>query len=270
MNPQGAFCLGASNTTTVVLGKNAITIDNSKTPARIYINEAPFFYIPVPGTLVKDFSNLIPSRAGFNPAGALRIGIRNTEFLDIGLLKIDNTVVPPQVFANDVALPPVESPEDTNQYNYYTNADAIGDQDTLPNTVSFEDDTTNTVVSLFNNGDGINNVLKFTNKGVYEIVFKADIVADGFPVFELLGSIYLTSMVNDSILNPNTGLYLVANDTIPQSDIVFTNGTSSKTITFNIVLTESNTVIGVGTNMPGDITFSAYSGVSIRQIGTLP
>jgi hypothetical protein len=269
MNPSGAMCLGASNTNSIVLGHNAIAIDNSKTPAQIYINEAPFFYIPVPGTLVKDFSNLIPSRAGFNPSGTLRIAYKNTEFLDMGLLKIDNTVVPPQVFANGAALPPVEIPEDLSRYNYYTNADAIGDQDTLPNTVSFEDDTTNTVVSLFNNGDGINNVLKFTNKGVYEIIFKADIVADGFPAFDLLGSIYLTSMVNDSILNPNTGYYLDANDTIPQSDIVFTNGTSSKTITFNIVLIESDTVIGVGTNMPGDITFSAYSGVSIRQIGAL-
>lgn len=268
LNPSGSMCVGAVNTNTIILGEG-ITIDNTKTPAQIYINDAAYFYIPPPGSVIKDFSTDVPSSAGFNPSGTLRIGTGNTEVLDIGPLKIDNTVMPSQIFANGVALAPVEKPQDIDTYEYFLTSDATGDQNTLKNNVSFAPATANTVVSLINDGSGTNNIFNFAKKGVYEIQFNADVVANGFPEFETLGNVYLTSMSNGSVYDFLTGTYLVINDTISQSDIAFPTGESSQTITFNMYLTEDNTYIGVGTNMPGDIIISAYSFVKIRQIGTL-
>jgi hypothetical protein len=55
---------------------------------------------------------------------------------------------------------------------------------------------------------------------------------------------------------------------IPQSNIMFSKGnTTSETITFNIHTTESNTIIGVGTDMIGEITLKSASFVKIKQIG---
>jgi hypothetical protein len=271
MNPSGAMCLGASNTNSIVLGHNAIAIDNSKTPAQIYINEAPFFYIPVPGTLVKDFSNLIPSRAGFNPSGTLRIAYKNTEFLDMGLLKIDNTVVPPQVFANGAALPPVESPDDTDQYSYYVLPEATGNGQTLE--VYFQPDPVNPInrvvaeiasVDPFNNGG-----LEIYRKGIYEVEFQVNVNSeDVLSEQSLDGSVFLKAMYPDNVLNPSTGAHLSANEMIPQSNIMFSKGnTTSETITFNIYTTGSNTIIGVGTDMIGEITLKSPSFVKIKQIG---
>ena len=54
---------------------------------------------------------------------------------------------------------------------------------------------------------------------------------------------------------------------VPQSNIAFSKGESSATITFNVYTTEANSVIGVGTDMIGNITLRSSSFVKIRQIG---
>jgi hypothetical protein len=267
MNPLGAFCLGASNTNSIILGDNAITIDNSKTPAQIYINDAPFF--PTPSTF-KDFSTIFES-TGLNPSGVLRIGTSNTEFLDMGQLKIDNTVVPPQIFANDVALQPVERPEDTDQHSYYVSPATTGNGQTLQ--VYFRPyipGSTNRVVVEIDIDDPFNNGgLEIFQKGVYEVEFYVNVNSEDVNSGESLdGSVFLKAMDPDNVLNPSTGEHLSANEMIPQSNIAFSKGnTTSEIITFNIYITESNTIIGVGTDMIGEITLLYASFVKIKQIG---
>lgn len=268
MNPSGAMCLGAVNTNNIILGDNAIIIDNTKTPAQIYINDVAYF--PTPGSFI-DFSVLIPSTAGFNPPGTLRIGTSNTGTLDIGNIKIDNTVVPPQVFANGAALPPVESPEDTNQYSYYVSPETTGNGQTLQ--VYFQPfipGSFNRVVAEIDIDDVTENGgLEIYLKGVYEVEFYVNVNSEDVNSGESLdGSVFLKAMYSDNVLNPITGANLDANEMIPQSNIMFSKGnTTSETITFNIYITATNTIIGVGTDMIGDITLKPASFVKIRQIG---
>ena len=103
LNPAGSLCFGANTTSGVSIGFNdAITIDNTTTPAKITINGTIY---NGSGTST-DFTTLILSNAGFNPSGSLNIGTSNTNEITIGPLKIDNTVVPPQIYMNGVSLPP--------------------------------------------------------------------------------------------------------------------------------------------------------------------
>jgi hypothetical protein len=120
LNPAGTLCLGAINTSEVLIG-NAIKINNDTTPVEIYFHE-----IKVPdasGTLL-NFDNVITSKAGLNPSGTLHIGVSTTNEVDMGLLKIDNTVVPPQVYINGVAYPPIEIPV---AHDYTLAEDSTGD-----------------------------------------------------------------------------------------------------------------------------------------------
>ena len=257
MNPSGAMCLGAVNTNNIILGDNAIAIDNTKTPAQIYINGVAYF--PTPGSFI-DFSVLIPSTAGFNPPGTLRIGTSNTGTLGIGNIKIDNTVTPSQIFANGVALPPVESPEDITQYSYYLTSDITGNRENLPVYFQSADDPDfNRVVKLSDDNAGF----EFFQIGIYEIQFEADVNSGE----SLDGSVFLKAIAADNILNHSTGTYLDAGEMVPQSNIAFSKGESSATITFNVYTTEANSVIGVGTDMIGNITLRSSSFVKIRQIG---
>jgi hypothetical protein len=121
LNPVGTLCLGAINTIEVLIG-NAIKIDN--TTAEIYFHD-----IKVPTTTdgtLSNFDSVITSKAGLNPSGDLRIGI-STSQIDMGLLKIDNTVVPSQIYVHGVAYPPI----DKELHHYFLAADASGDVNSL-------------------------------------------------------------------------------------------------------------------------------------------
>ena len=114
LNSAGTLCLGAINTSIVLIG-NAIKIDN--TTAEITIDGEDYSGA---GTQTV-FPNIISS-VGLNPAGTLHIGTSNTSEVIMGPLKIDNTVVPSQIYVDGKALAPdslSNSDEFTLENDYY-------------------------------------------------------------------------------------------------------------------------------------------------------
>ena len=127
LNPAGILCLGAINTSIVLIG-NAIKIDN--TTSEITINGIK---VPDASGTQLNFDSVINSKAGLNPSGTLHIGVSTAQII-MGLLKIDNTVIPSQVYINGVAYPPIEIPV---AHDYTLAEDSTGDKDTLSDQISF-------------------------------------------------------------------------------------------------------------------------------------
>jgi hypothetical protein len=255
INPVSSLCFGVINTDTIILGiqNGAIKIDNTKTPAEISINGVVYF--PTPGAAFKDFTNLIPLE-GFNPTGTLYIGNSNTSNVELGLLKIDNATVPPQIFLTSVATVPIISPVDTNSYAHYLTSNVIGNKDTLQKNINSFTAIypINKVVSLGKN----RNDFLLIDGGGYEIEFNVE--------GSLLLSVYLVVKNRNSILDFSTGLYLEEYSEIPQSNITLTAAETSKTIKFNIYTKTPKTIIYFGTNSLTDITLKPGSYIKIKHL----
>ena len=161
LNPTGSLCFGAINTTEVSIGfDDAITIDNTKTPAEIY-----FHGVKVPninGTQT-DFTSLIASNEGFNPSEVLNIGTSNTSEITIGPLKIDNTVVPPQIYINEIAYFPID--KDLHYYSLF--ADTSGDANSLPSSLIIINDDGNNTITITDN-----NIINLVEGGIYEFTIE--------------------------------------------------------------------------------------------------
>ena len=161
LNPAGTLCVGAINTSEILIG-NAIKIDN--TTEEIYFHD-----IKVPTTTdgtLSNFDSVITSKAGLNPSGALRVGI-STSQIDMGLLKIDNTVVPSQIYVHDVAYPPI----DKDLHYYFLAADASGDVNSLPSTIVLINGDGNDEITITNN-----NIINLVEGGIYEFTIEVIII----------------------------------------------------------------------------------------------
>lgn len=196
---------------------------------------------------------------GFNPSGTLHIGTSNTGEVNMGPIKIDNTVVPSQLFIKNITPIPTINPADTNIYDYYLTSNATGNKDTLQNINSFTPSTAtanpgNKVVSL---GKSRSEFLLIYGGG-YEIEFKVE----GSPLL----SVYLVVKNRQSVLDFKTGLYLEEDSKIPNSNIIFTSAESSKTIKFNIYAKSAKTLIYFGTDSLTDIMLKTGSYIKIKQI----
>ena len=239
LNPTGSLCFGANNTTNVSIGfDDAITIDN--TTAEISINGTIY---NGSGTQT-NFTSLILSNAGFNPSGSLNIGTSNTSEITIGALKIDNTVVPPQLYMNGISLPPsglTVSGDKFTLQNDVTN----GDYSTINNDLIFIASVDN--IPNVSVGSGSLNKLAFLNDGIYQITIKISVVNDVIRDGDTQ-NIFLRALLMDASGAGFTGFYNVddlttqpsGNAPIENSDIDFTF--SGGDISFELMLEKTFTV----------------------------
>jgi hypothetical protein len=176
LNPAGTLCLGAINTIEVLIG-NAIKINNTTATAEITIDGETYSGTGTPTV----FPNII-SRAGLNPTGTLHIGTSNTSEIDMGLLKIDNTVVPPQIYINGISVPPGSLTNTSDKFILENNV--IQDNSDinlspLSKTLRFINVNNSTIVTVGSipdgQGNGQNNVLVIAQQGLYEFNVKFNI-----------------------------------------------------------------------------------------------
>ena len=246
LNPTGTLCFGANNTTSVSIGfDDAITIDNATTPAEISVNGTIY---NGSGTQT-NFTPLILSNAGFNPSGYLNIGTSNTREITIGSLKIDNTVVPPQLYMNGIALPPtgIALPLDDT---FALFANAIGDDDTIADNVVFIKTVNNNLNLIV---DPINpNTITIKQKGIYEFTFNLNVYNDSANEDETMS--FRLVAATDGFYIDDIGNFQLANDEpLPGSEINFTFNSSSNdlsaSVTFLVYVssdTDVSLAMGVG------------------------
>ena len=272
LNPTGSLCFGANNTSDVSIGfDDAITIDN--TTAEISINGEVY---NGSGTQT-NFTPLILSNAGFNPSGSLNIGTSNTSEITIGSLKIDNTVVPPQLYMNGVSLPPGGLASNGDKFTLQNDV-ANGNYSTINNNLIFianVDNIPNVSVS-----SGNLNRLAFLNHGIYQITIKISVVNDAIRDGDTQ-NIFLRALSMPNSGAEFTGFYNVddltiqtsANSPIENSVIEFTfsDGNISpvlmleKTFTVGVLNIDDFSVIN-----PARFTIGSGSSdpISINKIGT--
>ena len=273
LNPAENLCFGANTTSGVSIGfDDAITIDNTKTPTEIY-----FHGIKVPdtsGTPI-NFTSLIASTEGFNPSGFLNIGTSNTSEITIGPLKIDNTVVPSQIYINNRAYSPIEL---SVGHEYTLTEDSTGDKDDLADQVSFINVDGNDIVRVigklvtlpipvdfidpFGNGPPTAThytMLELVDGGTYEFNMDINVInAGSLPMW----------------FGNNPSLYLVISSSstiIDESNIVldFSSATSQYNKKFNLNA-EAGTRVYFDTNVTKgwSSSFSNIGGITILKNGT--
>ena len=240
LNPTGSLCFGANNTAGVSIGfEDAITIDN--TTAEISINGEVY----IGSGTQTNFTPLILSNAGFNPSGYLNIGTSNTREITIGSLKIDNTVVPPQLYMNGIALPPngiALPPDDT----FELVSDAMGDNDSIASDVE--------LIKTVNNNSNLivptakPNTITIMQNGIYEFTFNLSVF--NYPTYDGDAMSFRLVAATEGFYIDNTNNDPLGNGSLlPGSEII---------VTFN--------------NLPGSLiaskTFIVYvgsdSGVSLN------
>ena len=224
LNPTGTLCFGANNTTSVSIGfDDAITIDNIT--AEISVNGTIY---NGSGTQT-DFTSLILSNAGFNPSGSLNIGTSNTSEITIGSLKIDNTVLPPQIYMNGVSLPPGSLTFSGDKFTLQN--DVIQDNylDPLYRELQFNNVNNSTIVLVDTalDGadppapDGLNNMLKLVQSGIYAFNVK-------YNINNSLGSGSGNIVLRGSGFQGEDGTIPSSGDIIDSEiEFTFTNGTGT-------------------------------------------
>ena len=261
LNPAGTLCLGSINTSIILIG-NAIVINNTTATAEITINSEVYI-----GTGTQtNFTALIPSKAGLNPTGTLHIGTSNTSEVIMGLLKIDNTVVPPQVYINGIALPPGSGVEnDSDKFEITT--DINGTQDTIAaagsGNLQFIKTVNNDTNLLVNSLDS--SLITIMQSGVYEFTFNINIDdgINGESVDILLNT------ASEGFYNNITDTLLDEGTKIPDSNFgIAFNGSAT-------TLSASNTFsVYVGTDSGANLTigFTPFQDpdldLHINKIGT--
>jgi hypothetical protein len=272
LNPAGTLCLGAINTSIILIG-NAIKIDNTTATAEITIDDEAYI-----GTGTQtNFTALIPSKAGLNPTGTLHIGTSNTSEVIMGSLKIDNTVVPPQIYINEIALAP-SGLAATNSDKFTLQGDVTGNYSTINGDLIFIANVDNIAnVSVADSGL---NKLSFAslNHGIYQITIKIKINNEVTRNGETQ-NIFLRALPMPESGAGFTGFYnfddltiqTSENAPIANSNIEFTFDDSSSTLEQEITFT-----VGVlnqaETSAPSSASFTIGSGssdpISIKKIGT--
>ena len=268
LNPVGTLCLGAINTSEVLIG-NAIKIDNTTATAEITIDGEVYS-----GTGTQTvFPNIISS-AGLNPTGILRIGTSNTSEVIMGPLKIDNTVVPPQIYINEIALPPGGLAVSSDKFTLQ--GDVTGNYSTINGDLIFianVDNIANVSVA------GLNKLaFASLNHGIYQITIKITINNEVTRNGETQ-NIFLRALLMPDSAAGFTGFYnfddltiqTPENAPIANSDIEFTF--SSGNIELMIEKTFTVGVLNQAeTSAPSSATFTIGSGssdpISIKKIGT--
>ena len=244
LNPTGSLCFGANNTSDVSIGfDDAITIDN--TTAEISINGEVY---NGSGTQT-NFTPLILSNAGFNPSGSLNIGTSNTSEIIIGSLKIDNTVVPPQLYMNGVALPPTGialPPDDT----FELFANATGDDDTIADNVVFIKTVNNNLNLIVDPTKP--NTITIKQNGIYEFTFNLNVYNDPINVGDEMS--FRLVAATDGFYIDDIGNFQLANDEpLPGSEINFTFNSSSNVLSASVTFlvyvssdTDVSLAMGIG------------------------
>jgi hypothetical protein len=270
LNPVGTLCLGAINTSIVLIG-NAIKIDNTTAISEITIDGEAYVSNGSPTV----FPNIISS-AGLNPTGTLRIGTSNTSEVIMGLLKIDNTVVPPQIYINEIALPPRSltnagdkfTLQDETQFYTY---DYAYPSDPLITQWNYSERTD---AVQFQSYEGARIALSLVAPGIYDIRFNLNITALNWSTspakFFWTPTQYATSSFTDDTNDP-----ISANDELPDSSIDFTfNGTSNETFTgykqFLVYTTSANSAFNIVTNTLAGRTNKIGTDITIKRIGDWP
>ena len=240
LNPTGTLCLGAINTCEILIG-NVIKIDNTTATAEISINGVVYGST---GTQTV-FPNII-SKKGLNPTGTLHIGTSNTSEVIMGLLKIDNTVVPSQVYVNGKALPPGSGAVD-NSDTFEIATDINGTKDTIAapgGTLEF----IKTVDNNINLAVDSAHLITIKQDGVYEFTFNINIndgldADDGVNILLKTASAGFYDNISDTPLAEGTK--------IPDSDFgIPFNGSANKlsaSKTFSVyVVTDSGAYLTIG------------------------
>jgi hypothetical protein len=229
LNPAGTLCLGAINTIEVLIG-NAIKIDN--TTSEITINGEAYAYVSNGSQTVLP----IISKEGLNPTGTLRIGTSNTSEIDMGLLKIDNTVVPPQVYINGIALPPGSLTNTGDKFTLDPGYDSRGnDYDTTPD-VTIQDpiatywNYSDTGAVQVKNYDATRRALSLVAPGIYDIWVNISIKKR---TWTSPAKFYWTPRPNtqSNFTDKNNNL-IPANSELPGSSIEFTFDAENSNTTF--------------------------------------
>jgi hypothetical protein len=227
LNPAGTLCLGAINTSEILIG-NAIKIDNRT--SEITINGEEYAYVSNGSQTV--FPNII-SRAGLNPTGTLHIGTSNTSEIDMGLLKIDNTVVPPQIYINGISVPP-GSLTNGDKFTLDQDYDSAEEYNTTPEA------TTDPIATYWNysdtgavqvkNYDVTRRALSLVAPGIYDIQVNISIYKR---TWTSPAKFYWTPRPNtqSNFTDKNNNL-IPANSELPGSSIEFTFDAENSNTTF--------------------------------------
>jgi hypothetical protein len=252
LNPAGTLCLGTINTSEVLIG-NVIKIDN--TNAEITIDGETYSGA---GTQTV-FPNIISS-AGLNPTGTLRIGTSNTSEVIMGLLKIDNTVVPSQIYINGISVPPGSLTNTGDKFTLENNVIQDNTNDTLHKTLQFinlNNSTAVTVGSLPDNGQ--NNILILAQQGLYEFNVKFNIKNEGVPD----GTADIVLRGRGGKFTDGNGVENTSSGDIPNSEITFTFDNNTDTLSGN-----KQFLVYAETSDSSFIIYSYFTFLQLNKIGT--
>jgi hypothetical protein len=268
LNPVGTLCLGAINTSEVLIG-NAIKIDNTTAISEITIDGEAYVSNGSPTV----FPNII-SRAGLNPTGTLRIGTSNTSEVIMGLLKIDNTVVPPQIYINEIALPPGSLTNTGDKFTIRDYYNTYNYNNTTYPLVTYWNYSEVTDAVQFYEYDGGKIALSLVEPGIYDIRFNLSITASNWATspakFYWTPTGYTSTSFTDDTNTP-----ILAGNELPGSSIDFTfNGTSNETFTgykkFRVYTTSANSRFNIKTDTLAGRLNKIGTDIAIKRVGNWP
>jgi hypothetical protein len=270
LNPAGTLCLGAINTSEIFIG-NAIKIDN--TNSEITIDGEVYSGTGTPTV----FPNII-SKEGLNPTGILRIGTSNTSEIDMGLLKIDNTVIPSQVYVNGKALAArsltntgdkfILQDEETQDLKYDYNK-PTGD----PFVTQWNWSGVTDAVQIYEY-EGGRRALSLVEPGIYNIRVNLSITANNWATSP--AKFYWTPTgFTSSIFTDETNTPILAGNELPGSRIEFTfDGNTNETFTgytqFLVYTTSANSRFNIDTDTSKGRINEIGTDITIKRIGNWP
>jgi hypothetical protein len=269
LNPAGTLCLGAINTIEVFIG-DAIKIDNRTSEITIngeaYVSNGSQAVLP------------IISKEGLNPTGTLRIGTSNTSEIDMGLLKIDNTVVPPQVYINGIAIPP-GSLTNGDKFTLDREYDSEGDYNTTPDVTIPDPITTywnysDTGAVQVKNYDATRRALSLVSPGIYDIQVNINITKR---IWTSPAKFYWTPRPNtqSNFTDKNNNL-IPANSELPGSSIEFTFDAENSNTRFagykqfRVYTNSTDSEFILATNTLRGIVNRYGTDITIKRVGNWP